>query len=61
MNHSVRNDMPRQWLLRLADYWTLTKPEVNFLVLVYSTARGISISPRRGGLAGPLAGCSIHC
>jgi len=24
----------RQWLSRLADYWTLTKPEVNFLVLV---------------------------
>jgi heme o synthase len=23
-----------EWLARLADYWTLTKPEVNFLVLV---------------------------
>lgn len=22
------------WLVRLADYWTLTKPEVNFLVLI---------------------------
>ena len=33
------NAMTRQrtqppWLLHLADYWTLTKPEVNFLVLV---------------------------
>ena len=24
----------RPWLTHLADYWTLTKPEVNFLVLV---------------------------
>jgi protoheme IX farnesyltransferase len=45
MNHSVRNDMPRQWLLRLADYWTLTKPEVNFLVLV-STLVGFHLASR---------------
>ena len=25
---------PRPWLVHFADYWTLTKPEVNFLVLV---------------------------
>ena len=31
---SLRNDARRQWLARLVDYWTLTKPEVNFLVLV---------------------------
>jgi protoheme IX farnesyltransferase len=31
---SLRNNTGRQWLVRLADYWTLTKPEVNFLVLV---------------------------
>ena len=24
----------REWLVRIADYWTLTKPEVNFLVLI---------------------------
>lgn len=28
-----RNPRPA-WLVHLADYWTLTKPEVNFLVLV---------------------------
>ncbi len=32
-----------QWLARLADYWTLTKPEVNFLVLV-STAVGFDLA-----------------
>lgn len=30
----LRKNAPRLWLARLADYWTLTKPEVNFLVLV---------------------------
>ena len=35
----------RQWLLRLADYWTLTKPEVNFLVLV-STLVGFYLASR---------------
>jgi protoheme IX farnesyltransferase len=46
MNRSLENStatavLPRptmrrhpEWLVRLADYWTLTKPEVNFLVLV---------------------------
>jgi protoheme IX farnesyltransferase len=46
MNRSLKNStatavLPRptmrrhpEWLVRLADYWTLTKPEVNFLVLV---------------------------
>jgi len=28
---SLRNNTGPQWLVRLADYWTLTKPEVNFL------------------------------
>ena len=32
-----------QWLTRLADYWTLTKPEVNFLVLV-STLVGFDLA-----------------
>jgi len=31
------------WLVHLADYWTLTKPEVNFLVLV-STLVGFSLA-----------------
>jgi protoheme IX farnesyltransferase len=31
---SRRDNALPQWLARLADYWTLTKPEVNFLVLV---------------------------
>ncbi len=33
------------WLVRLADYWTLTKPEVNFLVLV-STLVGFDLASR---------------
>ena len=36
------------WLVRLADYWTLTKPEVNFLVIV-STLAGFYL-----GWRGPL-------
>ena len=35
---SRRNNAPPQWLARLADYWTLTKPEVNFLIVVTSMA-----------------------
>ncbi len=34
-----------EWLTRLADYWTLTKPEVNFLVLV-STLVGFYLASR---------------
>jgi len=30
----ISTNSPRPWLSRWADYWTLTKPEVNFLVLV---------------------------
>jgi len=39
---------PPRWVLRLGDYWTLTKPEVNFLVLV-STLVGFYLA-----LKGPL-------
>ena len=35
----------RAWLARLADYWTLTKPEVNFLV-VMSTLAGFYLGWR---------------
>jgi protoheme IX farnesyltransferase len=42
---SLRNNTPPQWLARLADYWTLTKPEVNFLVLV-STLVGFYLASR---------------
>jgi protoheme IX farnesyltransferase len=42
---SRRNNAPPQWLTRLADYWTLTKPEVNFLVLV-STLVGFYLASR---------------
>jgi protoheme IX farnesyltransferase len=42
---SLRNNAPPQWLVRLADYWTLTKPEVNFLVLV-STLVGFYLASR---------------
>jgi heme o synthase len=35
----------RAWLTRLADYWTLTKPEVNFLV-VMSTLAGFYLGWR---------------
>jgi protoheme IX farnesyltransferase len=31
---ALRRPAPPPWLVHLADYWTLTKPEVNFLVLV---------------------------
>jgi protoheme IX farnesyltransferase len=31
---ALRRPAPPAWLIHLADYWTLTKPEVNFLVLV---------------------------
>ena len=34
------------WLVHLADYWTLTKPEVNFLVLV-STLVGFYLAAPR--------------
>ena len=39
------NTAPSQWLARLADYWTLTKPEVNFLVLI-STLAGFYLASR---------------
>ena len=54
---SRRINAPPQWLTRLADYWTLTKPEVNFLVLV-STLVGFYLASR-----GPLDfwGCCIRC
>jgi protoheme IX farnesyltransferase len=39
------NNTGPQWLARLADYWTLTKPEVNFLVLV-STLVGFYLASR---------------
>jgi protoheme IX farnesyltransferase len=42
---SLRNNTPWQWHARLADYWTLTKPEVNFLVLV-STLVGFFLASR---------------
>jgi heme o synthase len=43
--------LPRPaWLIHLADYWTLTKPEVNFLVLV-STLVGFYLAS-----SGPLNG-----
>ena len=42
---SLRYNTPRQWHVRLADYWTLTKPEVNFLVLV-STLVGFYLASR---------------
>jgi len=42
---SRRNNAAPQWLTRLADYWTLTKPEVNFLVLV-STLVGFYLASR---------------
>jgi protoheme IX farnesyltransferase len=41
----LRNNTGPQWLPRLADYWTLTKPEVNFLVLV-STLVGFYLASR---------------
>ena len=41
------NNALRQWLRPLADYWTLTKPEVNFLVLV-STLVGYYLASRGG-------------
>ncbi len=44
---NARNDALRQWLQRLSDYWTLTKPEVNFLVLV-STLVGYYLASRGG-------------
>jgi len=44
---NARNNPLRQWLARLADYWTLTKPEVNFLVLV-STLVGFYLASRGG-------------
>lgn len=34
-----------EWLVRVADYWTLTKPEVNFLVLI-STLVGFHLAAR---------------
>jgi heme o synthase len=43
---SVGSSAPRPaWLVRLADYWTLTKPEVNFLV-VMSTLAGFYLASR---------------
>ena len=45
LHHPVTNRTTPQWLARLADYWTLTKPEVNFLVLV-STLVGFYLASR---------------
>jgi protoheme IX farnesyltransferase len=42
---SPRNNRWPQWPARLANYWTLTKPEVNFLVLV-STLVGFYLASR---------------
>jgi len=39
------NNASPRWLTRLADYWTLTKPEVNFLVLI-STLAGFYLASR---------------
>jgi protoheme IX farnesyltransferase len=44
---NARSIALRRWLQRLADYWTLTKPEVNFLVLV-STLVGFYLASRGG-------------
>ncbi len=33
-NQGKKRPWQRQWLAHVTDYWTLTKPEVNFLVLV---------------------------
>jgi protoheme IX farnesyltransferase len=48
-NPGVRTSSPNKnawpWLPRFADYWTLTKPEVNFLVLV-STFVGYDLASR---------------
>jgi protoheme IX farnesyltransferase len=43
------------WLVRLADYWTLTKPEVNFLV-VMSTLAGFYL-----GWRGPINFVLLFC
>jgi heme O synthase-like polyprenyltransferase len=52
---SLRNNTGLQRLTRLADYRTLTKPEVNFLVLA-STLAGFYLASR-----GPLGfGCLFH-
>jgi len=44
-NLFLLKESPPRWLLRLGDYWTLTKPEVNFLVLV-STLVGFYLASR---------------
>jgi heme O synthase-like polyprenyltransferase len=36
---------PSRWTGMLADYWTLTKPEVNFLILVTTFAGFYLASP----------------
>jgi heme o synthase len=43
------------WLVRLADYWTLTKPEVNFLVIM-STLAGFYL-----GWRGPINFVLLFC
>jgi heme o synthase len=43
------------WLVRLADYWTLTKPEVNFLVIM-STLAGFYLAWR-----GPINFVLLFC
>jgi len=42
---SLNGHTELRWLARVADYWTLTKPEVNFLVLV-STLVGFDLASR---------------
>src|SRR5215470_1251981 len=52
------------WLARLSDYWTLTKPEVNFLILITTfvgfylgsgtVARGFSLAGLLNALLGTL-------
>jgi len=44
-SHSSIISAPPAWLLHLADYWTLTKPEVNSLVLA-STLAGFYLAGR---------------
>src|SRR5690242_7405061 len=41
----LREDHPHNWRLAVSDYWALTKPEVNFLVLA-STLAGFYVGAR---------------
>ena len=43
----------RRWAATLADYWTLTKPEVNFLIVI-STLAGFYLASPAGHLRLPL-------